>query len=808
MAIELVGATVVAVCTLCTLSGVRVMPPTPRDASPTRREEEQRSTGPKMAAALPVKGAEETVDPDGAQRKLEPDCTNSHLPKVVAGGAGQDPSAELEKLCGAGTGISLAGIVYCIDLFRRTGNITGRTTTSDLCHAHIKPATVPHGWRDEPHVIDPDQCWYEHSYVEVSTGTRHSTPPGGTRSMCMVLSADPSTAHFVGKPTHFLSHAWLYKILNVMAALQHFVDSLPGDAPEPFFWFDTFAIDEHASQDRSQEWWSTTFQQAIEMMGHTVMMLSPWDAPQPLTRSWCLWELYCTYNARIPFSVCLGPDEQCALEAAILDNHDVVLNAFSKISVKNARAGNKSDEEMIRSTVEEQVGFSRLNAIAFEQMRNWIFNECRQIVGDADGRENLMKKFKIANLMTNFELLVEAKKLFREVIVGETEHYGPTHVKTLTTKQNLAVVLKKEQTLESMAEARDLLGEVIVGKTEHCGPTHPETLQAKGNLANLLSDEKTLESSVEAKKLYREVIAGITEHHGPTHEHVLLFKGNLAKLLSAELTFESIMEAKKLYHEIIAGETKHYGPMHVQTLKTKCNLANLLADDKDPQSDAQAKKLHHEVIAGFAEHYGATHVNTLIAKMNLASAMQKPAKAPVTEVKTLYYEVIAGFTEHGGPMHVHTLAVKMNLANLLRDEKAPESVVEAKQLYHEVIAGETEHYGPTHIEVLATKANLANLLRDEKAPESVAEAKKLYHEIIAGQTNHYGPTHVTTLLTKENLANLLRDENTPESVAEAKKLYHEVIAGRTKHYGPAHEHTLETKEILAIVELGSPDDDC
>eukprot|EP01044_Picomonas_judraskeda_P031108 COSAG03_NODE_11464_length_591_cov_0.859756_1_plen_37_part_10 len=32
------------------------------------------------------------------------------------------PSAE--ELCGEGTGISLAGILYCIDLFRRTGSIT------------------------------------------------------------------------------------------------------------------------------------------------------------------------------------------------------------------------------------------------------------------------------------------------------------------------------------------------------------------------------------------------------------------------------------------------------------------------------------------------------------------------------------------------------------------------------------------------------------------------------------------------------------------------------------------------------------
>ena len=54
-----------------------------------------------------------------------------------------------------------------------------------------------------------------------------------------------------------------------------------------------------------REWWSTTFQRAIAMMGHTVMMLSPWDARH--SRSWCLWELYCTHRAGIPVSASIDP---------------------------------------------------------------------------------------------------------------------------------------------------------------------------------------------------------------------------------------------------------------------------------------------------------------------------------------------------------------------------------------------------------------------------------------------------------------------------------------------------------------------
>lgn len=125
-------------------------------------------------------------------------------------------------------------------------------TTSDLCHAHIKPATVPRGWVDEPELLRFDEagndiasrCWYKHAYRRLSTQEVQSEPPAGTRSMCAELAADPATAHFVGKPTHFLSHAWLYKILNVVGALEEFEASQPERSPPIFWWFDCFAIDE------------------------------------------------------------------------------------------------------------------------------------------------------------------------------------------------------------------------------------------------------------------------------------------------------------------------------------------------------------------------------------------------------------------------------------------------------------------------------------------------------------------------------------------------------------------------------------
>ena len=47
------------------------------------------------------------------------------------------------------------------------------------------------------------------------------------------------------------------------------------------------------------------------------------------------------------FSVCLGPDEQAALEAALLADHGALLDAFAHIDVAGAEAGNEADRNRI-----------------------------------------------------------------------------------------------------------------------------------------------------------------------------------------------------------------------------------------------------------------------------------------------------------------------------------------------------------------------------------------------------------------------------------------------------------------------------
>ena len=52
-----------------------------------------------------------------------------------------------------------------------------------------------------------------------------------------------------------------------------------------------------------QDFWTTTFKDQVAVIGHTLLILHPWDKPIPLTRAWCVWEMYCTLDTKAEMCV-------------------------------------------------------------------------------------------------------------------------------------------------------------------------------------------------------------------------------------------------------------------------------------------------------------------------------------------------------------------------------------------------------------------------------------------------------------------------------------------------------------------------
>jgi hypothetical protein len=53
-------------------------------------------------------------------------------------------------------------------------------------------------------------------------------------------------------------------------------------------------------------------------IGRTVLVLQPWDAPLPLTRSWCLWEIYSTLAGNAELHIALSPAQHESFQEALV----------------------------------------------------------------------------------------------------------------------------------------------------------------------------------------------------------------------------------------------------------------------------------------------------------------------------------------------------------------------------------------------------------------------------------------------------------------------------------------------------------
>ena len=232
-----------------------------------------------------------------------------------------------------------------------------------------------------------------------------------------MLLQDPQTSGFVGTPNVFVSHAWSYKFIDVVQALCEFAESLP----EPvFFWFDCLCIDEHATQVLGPDFWDTTFKASIAKIGHTVMVLAPWEKPIPLTRSWCLWEIFCTIDVGAKFTVCLPNKEKKAFQEALRKDFQVYLHAMAHLDIAEAKAGDPADQtrilDAVRATTE---GTSGVNAVAKGQMREWMLRVVvPEMLADARGNQDLGGIVVAADVLQAFGERVEARRLYEEVIAS------------------------------------------------------------------------------------------------------------------------------------------------------------------------------------------------------------------------------------------------------------------------------------------------------------------------------------------------------------------------------------------------------
>ena len=367
-----------------------------------------------------------------------------------------------------------------------------------------------------------------------------------------------------------------------------------------------------------------------------------------------------------------------------------------------------------------------------------------------------------------------AETLATQALEAREKALGPEHLDTLTSIDNLALVLVEQAKYET---AQELHYRALVGRERALGREHLDTLTSVDNLAWVLERQDKLEA---AEAMTRQALEGREKALGKEHPDTLTSMDNLAWVLSKQNKDE---RAEEIAQQTLEGRSKVLGKEHPLTLTSMNSLARILSSQSKHEA---AEEVHRRAIEGREKVLGKEHPGTLTSVDNLAYTLSGQGKHEAAE--EMYRQVLEGRQKVLGKEHPDTLASAHNLAWTLNEQGKHEA---AKALYQQALEGRQKVLGNEHPDTLASASSLAWTLNKQGKHEA---AEALYQQALEGRQKVLGKEHPDTLASAHNLAWTLNEQGKHEA---AKALYQQALEGRQKVLGNEHPDTLASASSLA-----------
>jgi eukaryotic-like serine/threonine-protein kinase len=332
----------------------------------------------------------------------------------------------------------------------------------------------------------------------------------------------------------------------------------------------------------------------------------------------------------------------------------------------------------------------------------------------------------------NLGLYSQAEPLFRRAFQTHLKIFGPEHVTTAQSMNNLANTLDDEG---KRSEAEQLYKHALHIRRRTLGPDDPNTLKVSNNLAIAFVEQGKF---ADAEKLHRQVLAARRRVLGPEHPDTLNSMDNLGSTLESEGQYA---EAEKLNREALEIMRRVLGSDDPATLRAMHHLANALYDEG---RYAEAERLDREMLEARRRVLGPEHPDTLNSMIALANTLSSEGHNSGAE--KLDREAVDIERRVLGVKHPETLLAMNNLAGILTDEG---HYPEAETLQREVLDIQNGVLGPEHPDTLYSEGKLASILALRK---HYNEAEKLLVQTREIQRRVLGPDHPDTAETTYNLA--------------------------------------------------------
>ena len=238
-----------------------------------------------------------------------------------------------------------------------------------------------------------------------------------------------------------------------------------------------------------------------------------------------------------------------------------------------------------------------------------VHEEAAWLLNHAGQRRHDLAEWAFAEPLMRRALSIDEAS-YREVVMEYERALGPEHRDTLSSRNNLALVLDAlGKHVEATAEFRKLLPQL----EKYLGPRHPETLETRNNFANTLLSQGAY---AEAESELRKTLELRVEVLGPGHRSTLTSRNNLAWGL---ILIGKNEEAEHECREALAGMQGKLPDQHPLVLSTRDTLAEAL---RSQGKLVEAVAENRTVLEVSERTRGAEHPGTLLSHFHMAQCLK------------------------------------------------------------------------------------------------------------------------------------------------------------------------------------------
>ncbi|EGD81841.1 kinesin light chain isoform 1 [Salpingoeca rosetta] len=477
----------------------------------------------------------------------------------------------------------------------------------------------------------------------------------------------------------------------------------------------------------------------------------PWRDPVPLTRAWCLWEIFCGIsNEGTEVTIQLPKSEEQALEDAIRDSYKAVTDTLVRVQAERADAFNPHDKHMIFTAIESWAGgFGAVNQAVKDQLRAWCLQKAVGAVeamrargedstGAFAGLCNHVGGERGADTFGNLGIAYASKgeydkaiAYYEKALAVFVETLGEKHPSTANTYNNLGLAYDSKG---EHARGIHYYEKALAIRVETLGEKHPSTATSYNNLGSAYHSKGDYDRAI---AFYEKALAIRVEMLGEKHPSTADSYLGLGNAYYSKGEYD---KAIAFYEKALAITVETLGEKHPSTASTYNNLGSAYYSKGEYD---KAIAFYEKALAITVETLGEKHPSTASTYNNLGSAYY--SKGEYDKAIAFYEKALAITVETLGEKHPSTADTYGNLGIAYHSKGDYDRAIH----FHEKdLAITVEALGEKHPSVATSYFNIG-LLYDKRGDKEQACAY-IQHALDVFATT-LGPDHPHTLKAERNL---------------------------------------------------------